>query len=94
MRYIKVDINEIEFEYKSYDLSLYSSVERIGFSFPISVNEINGQYICVDGHKRLSVLKDILINNPDYKRGSLVTVLVKNSTNVRSSDCWRGRNTH
>ena len=94
MRYIKVDIKDIQFEYKEYDQSLYQSVERIGFSFPISVHMVDNQYVCVDGHKRLSVLKDILEVNPDYKRGTLVTVLVKNNENVRSSDCWRGRNTH
>ncbi len=94
MRYIKVNINDIEFEYKEYEQSLYQSVERIGFSFPISVNIIDNKYICIDGHKRLSVLKDILMNNPDYKRGSEVVVLVKNNENSRSQDCWRGRNTH
>ena len=94
MRYIKLDIKDIEFEYKEYDELLYNSIERIGFSFPISVNVTDDKYICIDGHKRLSVLQDILKNNPDYKRGSQVTVLVKNNNNARSSDCWRGRNTH
>lgn len=94
MRYIKLDIKDISYKYKEYDRSLYDSVLRIGFSFPISVNIEDNQYICIDGHKRLSVLKDILINNPDYKRGSDVVVLVKNNNNTRSSDCWRGRNSH
>lgn len=94
MRYIKLDIKDIEFEYKDYDETLYKSVERIGFSFPISVNIECDKYVCLDGHKRLSVLHDILKNNPDYKRGSQVTVLIKNNNNARSSDCWRGRNTH
>lgn len=94
MRYIKVDMTQIQFQYQSYSQSLYDSIIRIGFSFPIQVNVINNQYICIDGHKRLSALADILKADPHYHRGSKVTVLIKNSENVRSSDCWRGRNTH
>lgn len=94
MRYIKVDLSQIQYVYQNYTQSLYDSVMRIGFSFPIHVRFENGKYECVDGHKRLSVLYDILLENPNYHRGSQVTILVENSDNVRSSDCWRGRNTH
>lgn len=94
VRYIKVDIQDISFEKKAYTQSLYDSVMRIGFSFPIQVYKDDKYYYCVDGHKRLSVLQDILKADPHYKRGSQVLVLVKDGINNRSSDCWRKRNSH
>lgn len=94
MRLLKTDISNIQFIYQDYEESLYQSVLRIGFSFPIYVNIIDDHYECVDGHKRLSVLQDILKQNPDYKRGSSVCIVIKNNADTRSNDCWRGRNTH
>lgn len=94
MRIIKVDISEIDFEYTLYKEELYQSILRIGFSFPIYVTSYKDRYQCVDGHKRLSALQDILKDMPDYKRGSKVCIVVKNNTDTRSNDCWRGRNSH
>ena len=90
MRLIKVDLSKIEFEYTDYSKELYDSIMRIGFSFPIHVLKYDEHYVCTDGHKRLSVLSDILKENPDYKRGRDVCIVL----DVRSDDCWRGRNTH
>lgn len=94
MRIIKTEISKIHYQYQEYDQSLYDSIMRIGFSFPIQVIIEDDQYYCLDGHKRLSVLYDILKENPQYKRGSQVCILVKNNDNIRSNDCWRGRNSH
>ncbi|MEG0275770.1 MAG: hypothetical protein RR630_01970 [Coprobacillus sp.] len=94
MRIIKVDLSKIEYTYQQYDQSLYDSILRIGFSFPLSVELKDNHYRCLDGHKRLSVLHDILIDNPDYKRGHEVCIIIKNNDNTRSNDCWRGRNSH
>ncbi len=94
MRIIKTDISKIKFNYLDYNQELYNSIKRIGFSFPIQVDIVNDQYYCIDGHKRLSVLQDILINEPNYARGSEVCIVVKNNGNERSNDCWRGRNSH
>ena len=94
MRIIKVPLNEINFIKTEYNQNLYESIIRIGFSFPIKVSLSDEGYVCIDGHKRLSVLSDILKEDPLYKRGNKVTVIIENSTNVRSNDCWRGRNTH
>ena len=38
MRIMKIDISQIEFNYQKYPQTLYQSVLRIGFSFPISVS--------------------------------------------------------
>jgi hypothetical protein len=94
MRLNKLSIDDILFDYKEYDDVLYQSVLRIGFSFPIKVKLIDNQYYCIDGHKRLSILHDILKQDPYYKRGNKVVVIIENNGNVRSNDCWRGRNTH
>lgn len=90
MRLIKVDLSMIEFQYTDYSSKLYDSIVRIGFSFPIHVYKQDHHYVCTDGHKRLSVLSDILKEDTDYHRGREVCIIV----DARSQDCWRGRNTH
>ena len=62
MRIRKINFQEINFEYCSYPQSMYDSIKRIGLSFPIKVNIINGKYYCKDGHKRLSIIQDLLKN--------------------------------
>lgn len=94
MRIIKVPLCEIKFVKTEYNQNLYESIIRIGFSFPIKVSLSDEGYVCIDGHKRLSALRDILKENPSYKRGDLVAVIVENNGNTRSNDCWRGRNSH
>lgn len=94
MRIRQLSIDEIQFTRKDYSETLLASVKRIGFSFPIQVRIENDQYVCVDGHKRLTILKDILKEDPSYKRGRNVHVIIKNNGDQRSNDCSRGRNTH
>lgn len=94
MRIIKVPLSQIQFQYQNYTQTLYDSIVRIGFSFPIKVIQIDDTYQCIDGHKRLSALKDILDNIPHYHRGDQVCIIIENNGNMRSNDCWRGRNTH
>ncbi len=92
MRMQKVPLTKISYEYKEYSKELYDSILRIGFSFPVTVSLNNHKYICIDGHKRLSVLQDILNNYPEYHRGSTVCIVVKED--MRSNDCWRRINIH
>ena len=94
MRIIKVPIHQISYQKTDYSQQLYDSIIRIGFSFPIKVSLIDEGYLCIDGHKRLTALEDILKDNPSYHRGDLVAVIVENNGNTRSNDCWRGRNSH
>lgn len=94
MRITKIALQDIHYQYSEYTQQLYDSIVRIGFSFPIKVQLIENQYYCIDGHKRLSVLQDILKNDPCYSRGHQVCVIIENNGNTRSNDCWRGRNTH
>ena len=94
MRIRKESIKNIVFQRKDYTRDLKKSIERIGFSFPIKVERKGNQIICVDGHKRLSALEDILIDHPDYQRGEDVYVVFTNNGDLRTEDCSRGRNTH
>ncbi|MCD7949390.1 MAG: hypothetical protein LUG12_03885 [Erysipelotrichaceae bacterium] len=92
MRMLKIPLSDILYEYKNYSQELYDSIMRIGFSFPITVSFDDNQYICIDGHKRLSVLNDILKKYPQYHRGDNVCVVIKED--MRSNDCWRRINVH
>lgn len=92
MKIQKIAIQEISFTYCSYDEELKDSIKRIGLSFPIKVSVQETSYQCIDGHKRLSVLQDLLKENEDSLQE--VYVIVMNDGSSRSNDCWRGRNTH
>ena len=90
MRIRKINFQEINFEYRSYPQSMYDSIKRIGLSFPIKVNIIDGKYYCKDGHKRLSIIQDLLKN----ERRREVPYIIYNDGSSRSNDCWRDRNMH
>ncbi len=94
MRIREMKLEDITYQYTEYPRSLYDSVKRIGFSFPITLRVEGDRYLCLDGHKRLSVLHDLLAEDPAYKRGDRVKVIIKNNGDERSNDCSRGRNTH
>lgn len=86
MRIVRVKIDEIQFQEKEYSDILKQSIERIGLSFPIKVKLKEKGYECIDGHKRLTILKEFHIQE--------VNVVIVNNGNVRSNDCWRDRNYH
>ena len=94
MRIRKINFQEINFEYCSYPQSMYDSIKRIGLSFPIKVNIINGKYYCKDGHKRLSIIQDLLKNEEGYEKRRDVPYIIYNDGSSRSNDCWRDRNMH
>ena len=91
MRIRKINFQEINFEYRSYPQSMYDSIKRIGLSFPIKVNIIDGKYYCKDGHKRLSIIQDLLKNEEGYERRREVPYIIYNDGSSRSNDCWRDR---
>ena len=86
MRIRKINFQEINFEYRSYPQSMYDSVKRI--------NIINGKYYCKDGHKRLSIIQDLLKNEEGYEKRKDVPYIIYNDGSSRSNDCWRDRNMH
>ncbi len=94
MRIRKICYQDIIFDYCSYPESMYDSVKRIGLSFPIKVNYVDGKYYCIDGHKRLSIIHDLLLNEEGYERRKDVPYIIYNDGSSRSNDCWRDRNMH
>lgn len=95
MRVKMIDYSQIHFDYKAYSDSMYNSIKRIGLSFPIKVNvDDEGHYYCIDGHKRLSALQDLLKQEDGFEKRRQVPFIVYNDGSSRSNDCWRGRNTH
>jgi len=94
MRIIALKFEDIQFERKPFEASLSESILKRGLAFPIKVKIFDNHYICVDGHKRLSVLETIYQNNPLHRYVKSIPVIVVNSDLNRSNDCWRSRNTH
>ena len=94
MRIRRFHLNQIRYNKTEYSPSLKASILRIGFSLPIRASLQDDKLICLDGHKRLSALEDILKENPDYKRGDYVYVEIMDNGDSRSNDSWRRRNLH
>ena len=94
MRIISLQLNQIHFEDKSYEASLEESILRRGLAFPLKVRIENEQYICEDGHKRLSVLKKLALKDPQHRYVTKIPVILVNTDLNRSNDCWRNRNMH
>lgn len=86
MRIIKIPIQQIDFIPTNYSIDLQKSIERIGLSFPIKVSQNNERFTCMDGNKRLTILKHLNILE--------VNCIVLNNGNNRSNDCWRNINHH
>ena len=86
MRIRKINFQEINFEYRSYPQSMYDS--------PVKVDIIDGKYYCKDGHKRLSIIQDLLKNEEGYEKRRDVPYIIYNDGSSRSNDCWRDRNMH
>lgn len=95
MRIRMIDFKQIHFEYRKYSRSMYDSIKRIGLSFPVKVNtDEAGHYVCIDGHKRLSAIYDLLKNESGFEKRRQVPFIVYNDGSSRSNDCWRSRNNH
>ena len=93
MRVQQVDISEIIYEKKDFTDSMYESIKRIGLSFPIKVIIKDDKYYCLDGHKRISAIHE-MINEDIYQKRRKINIVVMNNGNNRSNDCWRVRNMH
>lgn len=69
MQLLLLILSDIQFEEVTFSTSLYESIQRIGLNFPIQLTcDENGVYHCVDGHKRLSAIKQILQDQPDHPK--------------------------
>lgn len=76
-------IHQIEFETRPYHDSLRESLLRMGQGFPIYVKQHGSAYICIDGHKRLSAIQDILKKDSEHSLKS-IKILVMNKARTAS----------
>lgn len=77
------DIEDIQFQYTNYPQTLKESILRMGQGFAIHVKQVEHSYICLDGHKRLSAISDILRHDPNHQVRH-VKILVMNSARTSS----------
>ena len=83
----KIDINSIKFVYSKFDEVLYESIKSKGLFIAVKVCMNDDGYVCIDGNKRLSVLKDLGIKE--------VFVMIKNDFRKAGSTYWGNtRNKH
>lgn len=77
MKIHTIDFHTIAYTKKTYDSSLKESLLRMGIGFPLQVKQIDAnRYECVDGHKRLSAIHDILMDQSDHKLCHVKAVLL------------------
>lgn len=82
----------IQYVTTPYTKQLYDSILRINLSFPIYVKQCNQIYICVDGHKRLSAICDILKTDASHPELHFINVIVLNY--ARTSPPYHMHNHH
>lgn len=94
MKIQRTSINNIQFETKVYDESLKNSLLRIGISIPVRVSLTENGYRCLDGHKRLSAISDILKENSNHPKFQTIRIVVVNDGSLRTPNGWERMNHH
>ena len=92
MRVEALSLQEIQFTYTEYSQALYQRLLRIGLSFPIRVLHDQEGYHCIDGHKRLSAIYDILQQNPKERHFQSIKAI--NHGNARTQPPQSLQNHH
>lgn len=77
MRINSISIDEISFKHTEYTPLLKDSLLRVGQNFPIYVSRKNESFSCLDGHKRLSAIYDILQECPENQRFQNLKVIIQ-----------------
>lgn len=77
MRIDQIPFEQIKYTRTSYPDSLYRSLKRIGLNFPIQVGKSEQGYTCIDGHKRMSAIADILQEDTSITKFEIIPALVK-----------------
>lgn len=94
MKVHQVHFHEICYTKSGYDTKLVESIQRIGCSFPLHVEYINGVYRCLDGHKRLSALHDLNQLGQLSEKRKMIPVVIVNLGDLRTTPHHGMRNTH
>lgn len=77
------NIDEIDFKPCEYSDALRDSLLRMGQGFPIHVKLHESTYLCIDGHKRLSAISDILKKDPEHSLKN-IKILIVNKARTES----------
>lgn len=76
-------IDEIEFLTRDYSEALINSLLRMGQGFPIYVKRQGTGFLCIDGHKRLNAIHDILNKDPNHSLKN-IKIIILNSARTPS----------
>lgn len=87
-----ISIQHILFVYQPYPITLKKSLLRAGVQFPLQVRMQGDRYICLDGHKRLSAIQDIL--QEDATHPKFQSIRVQMVEHARSAPPWHTHNLH
>lgn len=79
MKITVCSIDEIKYRTCAYSETLMNSLLRMGQGFPIHVKKKGSTYECIDGHKRLSAVCDILKKNPDHSLSKIKILVLNNA---------------
>ena len=87
-----VNINDIVFKEVEYGDELYDSILNRGVAIPIKVIKKDRKYECIDGNKRLSILKKLSKINKKFEK---VYIMIVNDFSKSGSGFWGNtRNKH
>lgn len=85
-----VDIDEIKFEEVDPGY-LLSSIQKRGIAIPVQVNVRDGYYECIDGNKRLSAAKQLILLNEKFRK---IPVVLMNDYSKAGSGFWGNTRNH
>ncbi len=87
-----IELKDIKFNCINFDIDLYESILKRGILIPIRVRLKDDVYECIDGHKRLSVLKELSKTDEKFNK---VMVMIVNDFSKAGSGYWGNtRNKH
>lgn len=87
-----IELKDIKFNCINFDIDLYESILKRGILIPIRVRLKDDVYECIDGHKRLSVLKKLSKTDEKFNK---VMVMIVNDFSKAGSGYWGNtRNKH
>lgn len=86
-----VNLNEISFDEKSVNEALIDSIRKRGIAIPVRVSINEGKYICIDGHKRLSVCQYLSQEDKKFDR---IPIMICNDFSKAGSSFWGNTRNH
>lgn len=78
-------LGKIDFVDTNYSNELFESIKQRGIAIPVRVNVVDDRFICVDGHKRLSICKRLSVENEKFNR---IPVMILNDFSKSGSSFW------